>query len=279
ASNTGSFGSRQSSGIHVTPSPSDSGVADFETIIKDKDMELANLRATMEHNEEIIVRVYQEKEERWQEKLRELSARLDRSNQNEQQLFGQINRLQDERSQLQFTVQNLTAEKQGLQRKCLQIEREMFSIRDKLEVIAKQNSQCKKCGDSMPFFGNEHNGNNLLRCTVLPGKEAGPIPAPRLSKENSKSPSPAVELRSEVDALRGEVLSLKDTLTNQIGLFNDERKRWDEEKNKVLQHQKLLQSNFSHVTDRNKKLEDTFASLSNNGPINADVGAPVDRLV
>uniref|UniRef100_A0A914WTM8 Uncharacterized protein n=1 Tax=Plectus sambesii TaxID=2011161 RepID=A0A914WTM8_9BILA len=30
ASNTGSFGSRQSSGIHVTPSPSDSGVADFE---------------------------------------------------------------------------------------------------------------------------------------------------------------------------------------------------------------------------------------------------------
>lgn len=80
-------------------------------------MELANLRATMEHNEEIIVRVYQEKEERWQEKLREWGARVERANQNEQQLIAQINRLQEERSQLQYTVQNLTAEKQGLQRK------------------------------------------------------------------------------------------------------------------------------------------------------------------
>ncbi len=71
----------------------------------------------MEQNEEVIIRVYQEKEEKWQSKLREWSDRLEHSVNTEQRLLAQIQRLQDERARAQTVVQNLTAEKHGLQRK------------------------------------------------------------------------------------------------------------------------------------------------------------------
>ncbi|VDN23621.1 unnamed protein product [Gongylonema pulchrum] len=71
-----SSGSRHSSGIHITPSPSDSGIVDYETIIRDKENELTNVRATMEQNEEVVVRVYLEKERLWKEQLADLKHKL-----------------------------------------------------------------------------------------------------------------------------------------------------------------------------------------------------------
>ncbi|XP_003381325.1 conserved hypothetical protein [Trichinella spiralis] len=51
--------SRNSSGIQVTPSPSDSVVTELETALREKDAEILNLRTTMERNEEVIIQVYQ----------------------------------------------------------------------------------------------------------------------------------------------------------------------------------------------------------------------------
>ncbi|CAL2049138.1 unnamed protein product [Caenorhabditis brenneri] len=48
--------SSSSSGIHVTPSPSDSGIIDYENLIRDKELELQEIRNTMEQNEEIIIK-------------------------------------------------------------------------------------------------------------------------------------------------------------------------------------------------------------------------------
>ncbi|KAJ8927529.1 hypothetical protein NQ314_019986, partial [Rhamnusium bicolor] len=48
--------------MDLTPSPSDSGVSELEAALRDRDSELAYLRQTMEHNEQVIFRVYQEKE-------------------------------------------------------------------------------------------------------------------------------------------------------------------------------------------------------------------------
>lgn len=51
---------------------------------------------------------------------------------------------------------------------------------------------------------------------------------------NVQESSSERELRSEVEELRDEVSTLRDTLNEQIGLFADERKRWEEERIKVL---------------------------------------------
>lgn len=60
--------------LDLTPSPSDSGVSELEAALRDRDSELAYLRQTMEHNEQVIFRVYQEKEKVWERELRRIKA-------------------------------------------------------------------------------------------------------------------------------------------------------------------------------------------------------------
>lgn len=66
--------SNNSSLTDLTPSPSDSGVSELEAALRDRDSELAYLRQTMEHNEQVIFRVYQEKEKVWERELKRLKT-------------------------------------------------------------------------------------------------------------------------------------------------------------------------------------------------------------
>lgn len=51
--------SQYQSDLLDTPSPSDSGISELEAALRDRDSELAYLRQTMEHNEQVIFRVQQ----------------------------------------------------------------------------------------------------------------------------------------------------------------------------------------------------------------------------
>ena len=57
-----------------TPSPSDSAVGDLETVLKEKDNEIIYLRETMEQNEQVIFKVYEEKERVWERELRKIKG-------------------------------------------------------------------------------------------------------------------------------------------------------------------------------------------------------------
>lgn len=52
-----------------TPSPSDSGIAELEAIIKERDSEINFLRDTLEQNEKVIFKVYEEKQHNWKKEL------------------------------------------------------------------------------------------------------------------------------------------------------------------------------------------------------------------
>ncbi|VDD94055.1 unnamed protein product [Enterobius vermicularis] len=108
---------RRSSGVHITPSPSDSGIVDYETIIRDKENELTNVRTTMEQNEEIIIRVYQEKERVWEEEIADLKQKLQASQQGENALRLQIQLCNEQRDEFQMTINNLLNDKNALQKK------------------------------------------------------------------------------------------------------------------------------------------------------------------
>lgn len=61
--------------LDLTPSPSESTIlSEMETVLRDRDRELRHLRQTMEHNEQVIFRVYQEKENAWERELRRIKA-------------------------------------------------------------------------------------------------------------------------------------------------------------------------------------------------------------
>ncbi|VDO20224.1 unnamed protein product [Haemonchus placei] len=105
------------SALHVTPSPSDSGIVDYETLIRDKENELRVVRNTMEQNEEIIVKVYQEKERAWKEELEHLRSRLSASEKGENALRAQLAGCQKQTDTMSRTIDGLRDEKTGLLRK------------------------------------------------------------------------------------------------------------------------------------------------------------------
>ena len=47
---------------YQTPSPADSAVGDLEQVLREKEGEIVYLRDTLEQNEQVIFRVYEEKE-------------------------------------------------------------------------------------------------------------------------------------------------------------------------------------------------------------------------
>jgi hypothetical protein len=57
-----------------------------------------------------------------------------------------------------------------------------------------------------------------------------------------QEPSADRELRSEVEQLRHEISTVRESLSTQIGLFADERQRWETEKAKVRIRQGQLMS-------------------------------------
>ncbi|GMT32712.1 hypothetical protein PFISCL1PPCAC_24009, partial [Pristionchus fissidentatus] len=181
-SNGGSLGnrnttSRQSTAAHITPSPSDSGIVDYETMIRDKDNELAGVRKTMEQNEEIIVRVYLEKERSWKDQLEQMRNRLAASEKGESALRMQVASLSRQADAMTGKVERLEEEKNKMTAK----------IRD------LESRECDVCS---------------LQQRYSP-PSSRPVPAPRTIKSSSSSD---IDLRDEVSELRREVSTLKDAL-------------------------------------------------------------------
>ncbi|GMT04671.1 hypothetical protein PENTCL1PPCAC_26845, partial [Pristionchus entomophagus] len=174
--------SRQSTGAsHITPSPSDSGIVDYETMIRDKENELADVRKTMEQNEEIIVKVYLEKERSWKDQLEQMRNRLAASEKGE--------------SALRMQVTSLSRQTDAMSREVKKLEEEKREMGAKIREL--ESRECASCS------------NNLPQQRQSPPSSSRPIPAPRTFKSASGID---LDLRDEVSELRREVATLKDAL-------------------------------------------------------------------
>ncbi|KAK0405220.1 hypothetical protein QR680_017862 [Steinernema hermaphroditum] len=213
--------SRNSSGIHITPSPSDSGIVDYESMMRDKDNELNQIRSTMEHNEEVVVRVYQEKERQWREQLADLKQKLQASQQGEHALRLQVQKSNEQRDQLLNTIHALTNDKQVLEKKCTNIERELQTLKTRFDQLNYHpSSNCENCARRSSIISTYENASKP--------KPKPPVPAPRVSKELNSNDR---EIRSEMDELRSEISNLKNQLHGQMNLFAEERRRWQGDRN------------------------------------------------
>uniref|UniRef100_A0AC35FUX3 Uncharacterized protein n=1 Tax=Panagrolaimus sp. PS1159 TaxID=55785 RepID=A0AC35FUX3_9BILA len=242
------------SGIHITPSPSDSGIVDYETLIRDKENELTSVRNAMEQNEEVLVRVYQEKEKQFRDQMTDLRQKLQASQQGEAALRQQLRQSDEHRKELQRGFENLSDEKQNLQKKCQQIERELYTIRNRFEdfvrdtkaaaAASKSGGFCEACSRRQQPNNSQQtkpqiiyeNGSVSSMGSTISGK--APVPAPRLSKDR--------ELRGEVDDLRGEISSLRDQLNSQMQMFAEERRRWEQERKNRTPSPKTQFRNATH---------------------------------
>lgn len=133
--------------LDLTPSPSDSGVSELEAALRDRDSELAYLRQTMEHNEQVIFRVYQEKERVWERELRRMKSihesRLRASAQKalklEQMLMMQTYQLQQDKKRLcaEATKANCNSER---------LRQEVSILKGRLEET--EWGLCQKTGEN-----------------------------------------------------------------------------------------------------------------------------------
>jgi len=120
-----------------TPSPSDSAVGDLETVLKEKDNEIIYLRETMEQNEQVIFKVYEEKERVWERELRKikglyenrLKANQQKASKMEQALMNQTLQVQNEKRKLEAELEVIQKTKAELSKETNSLESELCSLR------------------------------------------------------------------------------------------------------------------------------------------------------
>lgn len=136
-----------------TPSPSDSAVGDLETILKEKDTEINYLRETMEQNEQVIFKVYEEKEKMWERELRKIKGIYDnrlrssqqKSSKMEQALSNQTFQLQTDKRRLETELDDTKNESSERVRENSMLKQQIDSLRKTLDE--SEWSSCAKSGE------------------------------------------------------------------------------------------------------------------------------------
>ncbi|KAL0269509.1 UNVERIFIED_CONTAM: hypothetical protein PYX00_007213 [Menopon gallinae] len=132
--------------IDLTPSPSDSGVAELEAALRERDSELVYLRQTMEHNEQAIIRVYQEKERAWERDKRRLKAV------NENRLRASAQKILKLEQMLMMQTYQLQQEKKRLRDEADRYARETADLRQEVDLLRGRLEEtewglCQKTGE------------------------------------------------------------------------------------------------------------------------------------
>uniref|UniRef100_A0A8C9VTD0 Leucine zipper putative tumor suppressor 2 homolog n=1 Tax=Scleropages formosus TaxID=113540 RepID=A0A8C9VTD0_SCLFO len=110
--------------------------------------------------------------------------------------------------------------------------------------------------------------------TPSPGRGLGLSPSHREAEEllacesdeakvQRQSSSTGLQgLRQQVERLRAELMFERRHSEEQLGAFEEERRVWQEEKEKVIRYQKQLQQNYVQMYQRNRELERVMRELS-----------------
>ncbi|KAI3363222.1 hypothetical protein L3Q82_011856 [Scortum barcoo] len=82
------------------------------------------------------------------------------------------------------------------------------------------------------------------------------------AKAQRQNAETVLGLRQQVDRLKAELMYERRTSEEQLSRFEDERRVWQEEKEKVIRYQKQLQQNYIQMYRRNRDLERVMRELS-----------------
>lgn len=296
-----------------TPSPSDSGIAELEAMLREKDSEISYLRETMEHNEQVIFKVYEEKEMNWQKELKQLKAQFEmRLKSVQQKALVQNYQFQQEKKQLKLDYEELKDDKAAAEKQLDVLRGELESVRAQLEET--EWSMCQKTGEIalLKLQLKDTQGDQNSRIAELLALKAQ-LRVSRTDSEKweqearalreqttalkqqhhhqhqdiyltshvkaetpSRRPSPYCEVSEsdrrnvstddvkchQVQHLTNKLAEARAELESKRDLFEDERERWLEEKEKVIRYQKQLQLNYVQMYRRNQNLESELKHLT-----------------
>ncbi|KAK2884533.1 leucine zipper putative tumor suppressor 2 homolog [Channa argus] len=223
-------------------------VRDLEEKLKERELELQQLRDNLDDNEAAICQVYEEKQKRFELELEELrqscATRMQVASQKAQRaqqvLQLQVYQLQQEKKKLQEDFAQLLKEREQLEERCTSYEHEKIQLGPRLEetkweVCQKsgeisllkqqlkeiQGELAQRVGEIVSLRGQLRETRGELTNTQVLLQEAHGTTRTRTlelevcENELQRRKSEAELLREKVGRLEGELVHLRDTLANQ----------------------------------------------------------------
>ncbi|KAM9425237.1 leucine zipper putative tumor suppressor 2 homolog isoform 1-T3 [Pholidichthys leucotaenia] len=223
-------------------------VRDLEDKLRERELELQQLRDNLDENEAAICQVYEEKQKRFELELEELrqscATRMQTASQKAQRaqqvLQLQVYQLQQEKKKLQEDFAQLLKEREQLEERCTSYEHEKIQLGPRLEetkweVCQKsgeisllkqqlkevQGELAQRVGEIVSLRGQlRETRGELTNTQVLLQEAHGTVRTRTLElevceNELQRRKSEAELLREKVGRLEGELVHLKDALANQ----------------------------------------------------------------
>ncbi|XP_061914061.1 leucine zipper putative tumor suppressor 2a [Entelurus aequoreus] len=160
-------------------------------------------------------------------------------------------------------LQRRKSEAELLREKVLRLEEELVRLRDTLASHGgSMKGQCMSLtlqqGRGLPGRGGPSPSvyRDVEDGHLVWGGESDEAKAQRQNAET------LLGLRQQVDRLKAELIYERRSGEEQMSRFEDERRVWQEEKEKVIRYQKQLQQNYIQMYRRNRDLERVMRELS-----------------
>ncbi|XP_038593269.1 leucine zipper putative tumor suppressor 2 homolog [Micropterus salmoides] len=226
-------------------------VRELEEKLRERDLELQQLRENLDENEAAICQVYEEKQRRCEREMEELrqncATKMKQASQKAQRaqqvLQLQVFQLQQEKKKLQEDFSSLLQDRETLERRCATIQREQTQLGPRLEetkweVCQKsgeisllkqqlkeiQSELSQKAGDIVVLKAQLREARSELQASQARSQEAQAAMRTRslelevCENELVRRKSEAELLRDKVGRLEEESARLRDTLSNHCGL-------------------------------------------------------------
>uniref|UniRef100_A0A3P9PY78 Leucine zipper putative tumor suppressor 2 homolog n=1 Tax=Poecilia reticulata TaxID=8081 RepID=A0A3P9PY78_POERE len=226
-------------------------VKELEEKLRERDLELQQLRENLDENEAAICQVYEEKQRRCEREMEELrqscSVKMKQTSQKAQRaqqvLQLQVFQLQQEKKKLQEDFSSLLQDRETLERKCATIQREQTQLGPRLEetkweVCQKsgeisllkqqlkeiQSELSQKAGDIVVLKAQLREARSELQASQGRTQEAQTALRTRslelevCENELQRRKSEAELLREKVSRLDDESGRIRDTLSNHSGI-------------------------------------------------------------
>ncbi|XP_055770258.1 leucine zipper putative tumor suppressor 2 homolog isoform X2 [Salvelinus fontinalis] len=225
-------------------------VRELEEKLRERDLELQQLRENLDENEAAICQVYEKKQLRCERELEELrqscSSKMKQASQKaqrvQQALQLQVFQLQQEKKKLQEDFSSLLQNREELERRCASIQREQTQLGPRLEetkwevcqksgeisllkqqLKESQSELSQKGGELVVLKSQLREVRSDLQNSQATTQEAGSALRTRslelevCENELQRRKSEAELLREKVGRLDEELARLRDTLANQEG--------------------------------------------------------------
>jgi len=187
---------------YQTPSPADSAVGDLEQVLREKEGEIVYLRDTLEQNEQVIFRVYEEKEKTWEREIRKIKGLYET----------QLKAHQMKASKMEAALANQTYQVQNEKRK---LEQEVRLLADRTRHQAEENKELK---GEISFLRGRLPGGTVGDASAAPEGEQQATEKAEQEEERSK-------LKDEVNTYKEELRHAKevieDLMTNRKSLADE----------------------------------------------------------